>query len=142
MFFENPYREAIPGQWIKNWTGTVFHHGIVSGFWLNPATNKWSIMVTHTTMRHGRVENTTLDEFGYRTVEIVAQPASIAHQEMILATAQVNVGKPYAVLNMNCEHFASHCHTHKAESRQVKDIVVLLGLVGAAALVVKSMRTQ
>jgi hypothetical protein len=136
MFFENPYREAIPGQWIRCWNGLVYHHGIVTASSLDPATNTWSIMVTHTTLRDGGVVVTTLDEFCEgRPIEIVARPASVQHQQLILATALANVGKPYALVNRNCEHFTSHCYTHKAESRQIQTPAAALGLVGAAALV-------
>jgi Lecithin retinol acyltransferase len=142
MFFEAPYREAIPGQWIRSWNGVVYHHGIVAAPSLDPTTNTWSIMVTHTTLRHGRVVVTTLDEFCEgRPIDIVAQPASFQHQQVILATANANLGTHYALLNSNCEHFASHCYTHKAESRQLQGAAVVLGLVGAAALVMNSSRS-
>jgi Lecithin retinol acyltransferase len=140
MFFEAPYREAIPGQWIRSWNGVVWHHGIVVEPSLDPVTNTWSIMVAHTTLRHGRVVVTPLDGFGHR-IEIVAQPNSLRHQQLILATAYANIGKPYALLNSNCEHFASHCYKHKAESRQVQNAVVVLGLAGTAALVMNSSRS-
>ncbi len=142
MFFEYPCREVIPGQWIKSWNGVVHHHGIVTGSWLDPATNNWCIMVTHTTLRHGGVVVTTLDEFCEgRPIDIVAQPASVEHQQLILATANANIGKPYALLNCNCEHFASFCYTQEAESRQVQSAAVALGLVSAAALVMSSSRS-
>ena len=74
-------------------------------------------------------------------MKIVAQPASVQHQQVILATANANLGTQYALLNSNCEHFASHCYTHKVESRQLQSAAVVLGLVGAAALVMNSSRS-
>jgi hypothetical protein len=141
IFFDNPFRLVVLGQWIKTWNGIVYHHGIVTGFWLNPAINRWSVVVTHATQNQG-VGATTLEEFCQgRPVEIVAQPSSQEHQQMILATAKVNIGKAYHLVNANCEHFASYCYTHKSESRQLQGHIVALGLIASAALMFNTDRS-
>jgi hypothetical protein len=107
IYFERPLRQATPGQWIRSWNGMVWHHGIVTGVWLNPATNVWQIVVTHAIPNAGVVA-TTLEGFCEgRLIEIVAQPLSEEHQRLILKTAQANLGKSYTLFNQNCEHFAS-----------------------------------
>ena len=141
MYVENPLRQVILGHWVRTLHGFVWHHGIVTGFWLNPADNAWHIMVTHATPNSG-VFTTTLDEFCKGTpVEIVAQPLSAEHQRSILITAQANLGKPYALFNLNCEHFASFCYSLRAESRQLQSAVGLLSLVAATALIMNSARS-
>ena len=138
MFFINPYRQAILGQWVRSLNGLVWHHGVVTGFWLNPATNIWNILVTHTIPNQGVIV-TTLDSFCEgRPVEIVAEPLSSAHQQLIVQTAQSNVGKPYVLFSQNCEHFASFCYLQKAESRQLQGAFAVAGLVAVAALAMNS----
>ena len=131
IFFDQ-YHEAILGQWIRTWNGYVWHHGIVSGFWQNPATLKWDIMVTHNVLHWGVVV-TKLDSFcDNRPFEIVRSPQTVEHQRMILLTAQENVGKTYDLFNRNCEHFATFCYTHRAESKQLQNVVSTLAFVGVA----------
>jgi hypothetical protein len=140
ILFENPYRRAVLGQWIRTWNGIVFHHGIVSGFWLNPATNTWSVVVTHTIQHYGVVA-TSLEEFCQgRPIEILTEPSSPEHQKMVLATAEVNIGRPYNLFSANCEHFASHCYTHKSESPQLRGHVLALSLIASAALLFNTSR--
>ena len=74
VFFDFPCRQARLGQWIRTWNGFVWHHGIVSGCCVNPASNMWSVVVTHTIQHHG-VVSTSLEEFCQgRHIEIVEQP--------------------------------------------------------------------
>jgi hypothetical protein len=140
IYFDNlPYRQCIPGQWLRVWNGFVYHHGILSGFWLNPATNCWVILVTHSIPGYG-VVCTGLDYFSDgRFVEIVRQPSSPEHQASILATAAANVGKSWTVFQ-NCEHFSSHCYYHKPESIQLQQAGTVAGFVIAAGLLLSSAR--
>ena len=132
-FVDNCHQEAFPGQWIKTTNEGIQHHGVITAPYLNPATNTWTLLVAHTTPANG-VHVSTLGEFhGGRSITLVASPVSLEHQQLILATATVNLGQPYAVFNKNCEHFASHCFAHKAESLQVQNVLALL-LTGVAVV--------
>ena len=138
-FVANPYQEAFSGQWIKTTNEGVQHHGIITAPYLNPATNTWTLLVAHTTWADG-VHVSVLDDFrGGRPIALVASPMSPEHQQLILATVRVNMGQPYALFNKNCEHFASHCFTHKPESLQVQNafarVLAGVAVVGAVALI-------
>ena len=122
---------VVLGMWIRTENQGIQHHGIITGFWLDPRMNQWVILITHTTPEKG-VHVSTLDEFqSGRPIALVAQPQSEEHQQMILETARVNVGQPYVVFNKNCEHFCSHCYTHQAQSPQLQK-GVLAGVLVAA----------
>ncbi len=130
---------AVLGMWIKTANQGIQHHGIITGFWLDPRTNQWFVLVTLTTPERG-VHVSTLQEFADgRLLALVAQ--SPQHQQMILETVRLNTRQPYAVFNSNCEHFASHCYTHKASSLQLQQGVLLAGLVVAAFAVGSSRRS-
>jgi hypothetical protein len=121
--------QAVLGMWIKTANEGIQHHGLVTGFWLDPYRNQWVVLVTHTTPDKG-VHVSTLDEFSLgRALALVAQPGSVEHQKMILETARVNEGQPYLVFNKNCEHFCSHCYTHQAQSSQLQTDVLVGGLL-------------
>ena len=126
---------AVLGMWIRTANQGIQHHGIITGVWLDSRTNQWVLLVTHTTPERG-VHVSTLQEFANgRLLALVAEPKSPQHQQMILETARLNIGQPYAVFNSNCEHFASHCYTHQAQSLQLQQGVLLAGLVVAALAV-------
>ena len=123
---------AVLGMWIRTANQGIQHHGIITGVWLDSRTNQWAVLVTHTTPERG-VHVSTLQEFACgRLLALVAEPKSTQHQQIILETARVNIGQPYAVFNSNCEHFASHCYTHQAQSVQLQHGVLMAGLVVAA----------
>lgn len=131
---------AALGMWIRRANQGIQHHGIITDFWLNPWTNQWVVLVMHTTPERG-VHVSTLEEFADgRPLELVAVPQSVEHQQMILETALLNEDQPYMLFNKNCQHFASHCYTHKAESPQLQQGVLLAGLVVAAFALGSSMR--
>jgi len=48
-----------------------------------------------------------------------------AEREALVKKALRSVGKPYDLINYNCQHFASELLTGKAESWQLKDALVL-----------------
>jgi hypothetical protein len=140
MFLDNPYRLLIPGQWIRSHNGTVWHHGIVTGFARDFATNTPVALVAHNRPIIG-VAETSLQEFATNHIEIYRQPVSDEHAQAVVAFARANLNKPYALFNQNCEHFASFCFTlGKAESEQVQAVVAVVAVAGVAALMMRSTR--
>ena len=53
-------------------------------------------------------------------------------RKRLVEKALQSVGKPYNLINFNCEHFATELRTGRAKSRQVETAV--LGLFGALIL--------
>lgn len=142
MFLENPYRLLMPGQWIRSHNGLVWHHGIITGFGWDFATNTPTTMVTHNRPIYG-VTETTLEQFSTRYIEIYREPTSAQHGQWTVRIAKANWGRPYAVFNQNCEHFASFCYTGSiAESKQVRAFLMAsLGVGLTTALVMNSARS-
>ena len=134
------YTRAQIGQRIKFWTGTVDHHGIVTGFTYDPATNTPHALITHTAPGLGVSETSQYEFCGYGLFEIVDEPKSLDHLRMILATAKKNIGMPYSLFQGNCEQFASYCYTHRAESPQLQSAVAATLLVSAAVLICHASR--
>jgi hypothetical protein len=83
-----------------------------------------------------------LQEFSQNHIEIFHEPNSPEHGQQVATIARANHGKPYAVFNQNCEHFASFCYSEgKAESQQVQAFMAALGVVGLTAWVMGSARS-
>jgi hypothetical protein len=140
VFFYEDFQQAIPGQWIRCRSGLVWHHGIVIGIERDYRTNICLLMVAHAIPLAGVVV-TTFQEFSHgQAIEIVAEPWSIEHQQIILSTALSLRDLAYALFNQNCEHFASYCFNRKAESRQVQSTVLVAGLAAVAALMITGSR--
>ena len=132
---------AILGMWIKTVNEGIQHHGVITGIWQDPATLQWTLLITHTTLNEG-VHIGTLQEFsGSRPIALVSQPITLEHQQMILATAYVNLGQSYAVFGKNCEHFVSHCYSHHAQSHQLQQGVLAVAILASLCVaVVKTSR--
>jgi hypothetical protein len=69
--------KAVLGMWISTANQGIQHHGIFTGVWLDPRTNQWVVLVTHTTPERG-VHVSTLQEFANgRLLALVAEPQSL-----------------------------------------------------------------
>lgn len=142
MFLENPYRLLIPGQWVRSRNALVWHHGIITGFGWDFATHTPITLVTHNRPLIG-VAETPLQKFSQNYIEIFRQPKSDEHGPRVATIASANWGKPYAVFNQNCEHFASFCYYEgQGESQQVQAFMAALGVVGVTAWAMSSARSS
>jgi len=84
------------------------------------------------------VQLTSLQAFsGGRPIRVTSRVAgSWFEQEQVVQRALSLVGKPYNLLNFNCEHAAYYAQTGEAKSPQLGFALVfcLLGIVGMLAL--------
>ena len=118
----------------------MWHHGIITGFGWDPSTNTEVAFVTHNRKIYG-VTETPLNQFSTRFIEIYHQPISSEHGLQTERIARANLGKPYALFNQNCEHFASFCYIgSNAESEQVQAFLVAAVGVSLAAWAASSVR--
>jgi lecithin:retinol acyltransferase len=94
------------------------------------------IIVAHND-KHRGVEIVTLESFSAgRRVEVDSRVigGSKVQAEMV-RRARSLVGRPYDLLDFNCEHYASYVQTGKAASPQLQAVGILaLVLVGVALL--------
>jgi len=123
-----------PGYWVKvvSRTYRVWHHGIV---WrVHLIGNVYYVEIVHNVKNHG-VTVTTLEEFSQgNPIYIHRRPVSPQHTQLILATAELNIDKPYWVLVQNCEHFCSFCYTQKKKSEAVEAVFRTGAFLGAVSL--------
>lgn len=126
--FGNRMNRYMPGSKVRVWDG-VFHYGIVD--WpMRDGTE----MALHSRKGYG-VERTTLDGFAQgRSIEVGSVPQSLDEQASILRRARRVIGKPYSLIDANCEHFANWAISGQAFSWQIA-VGVLACLVFAAAYV-------
>lgn len=129
-------RLIFPGCWIKVWTplfGGIWHHGIVSSI-SKRADGTWLVMVIHNTKGAG-VSTTPLQDFADgRQVILHRQPRSDEHTGWILASAAVNIGKPYDWFSQNCEHFCSFCYTWRPKSETLEGLGTVAAIFSAVMI--------
>ncbi|TAJ07883.1 MAG: hypothetical protein EPO61_12200 [Nitrospirae bacterium] len=118
----------VPGSKVRVWDG-VFHYGIID--WpMQDGTE----MVLHSRKGCG-VERTILNGFAQgKPIEVGSVPQSLDEQASILRRARRVIGKPYSLIDANCEHFANWAISGQAFSWQIA-VGVLVCLVCAVAYV-------
>lgn len=124
------------GDWIKGMVrawGGIWHHGIVRDVVHTDAG--WYVEVIHN-VKDGGVIISSIEEFSPGTIFLVRRPSSPIHLEVILQTANANLGKSYSASFQNCEHFCWFCYTWHAKSETASSAMVLtaLGVVLVAAM--------
>ena len=120
------YRGAIirtPGP-----AGTI-HEGIVYG-----ADRSGTDFMIENSKVCGQVVISTLQEFcGGGSWEIV-QPAPAGLEDQIISRALNLRGRPYDVIDYNCQHFVSEVYTGSPSSWQLPQFGLLVGLIALAIL--------
>src|SRR5260370_558030 len=132
MMPEPAQRLILPGQWVRVWVqtlGGLWHHGIVQWVYRNGDT---CIEIVHNVKNTG-VMVSSLEEFSNGgLVFLERRPISPAPAEVIVRTAEENIGKEYSAFSQNCEHFCAFCYTWEAKSETVQAWVSLAALAGLA----------
>jgi len=128
-------QQIQPGDWVRVYSSRYgfWHHGIVRRLIRVPAGV--AVEIIHNT-KGGGVTVTDWYEFADGNAVLHnRRPSSPAHANQVVARAEANIGKPYALFAQNCEHFASFAFTGKAESETVTGLGWLAaGLVAVVAL--------
>jgi hypothetical protein len=88
--------------------------------------------------KNGGVQLIHLETFaGGRPIEIVPPKVTSWHErEEIVSRALSSLGKPYRLLDFNCEHFANYAHIGRSFSPVVTGLLgmaVVVGVVWAAS---------
>lgn len=128
-----------PGDWVRVYSSRfgVWHHGIVCSLVVVPGGI--GVEIVHNT-KGGGVDVADWYEFADGSpVFLHRRPESIEQRAEIMARANSNIGKPYALFAQNCEHFASFAFTGQAESVTLKAVGwVAAGVVAVAVLASES----
>jgi hypothetical protein len=126
----------LPGHWVKVWTprwGGIWHHGIVHRV-INSGDGSFYIEIIHNVKNRGVIVS-SLEEFSRGGLAFfVRRPTSPEHGQIILATADANLEKPYSAFSQNCEHFCWFCYTWEPKSETVQAFAALTA-AGVLALV-------
>jgi hypothetical protein len=126
--------QLIPGTVLQVWSRQflVFHKGIVD--WPDPISCQPRVIHSN----KGRfVESTSLEEFANgETATIIWIPQTLQQQVLVLQRMHSIEGKPYHLLNANCEHVVNWALTGNAHSEQLTGYALLavlaLGVYGIA----------
>lgn len=124
-----------PGDWVRVYSSRfgVWHHGIVRRLVLVPGGI--AVEIVHNTKGGGVAVADWYDFADGNTVFLHRRPESPEHAAQVVARAEVNIGKPYALLAQNCEHFAAFAFTGQAESESIKAVGwMAVGVVTVAVL--------
>ena len=128
-------REIQAGDWVRVYSSRfgIWHHGIVRR--LIFVYGGIAVEIIHNT-KGGNVAVVDWHEFAAgNLVMLHRRPESAVHAACVVARAEANIGKPYALFAQNCEHFASFAFTGQAESETVKAAGwVVVGVLAFAAL--------
>lgn len=123
------------GDWVRVMSSRygVWHHGIVRRLALVPGGI--AVEIIHNT-KGGGVAATDWHEFtDGNPVVLHRSPESSTHAAYIIARAEANLGKPYALFAQNCEHCASFAFTGEAESESIKTVgLMAVGLIAVAVV--------
>jgi hypothetical protein len=123
------------GDWVRVYASRfgVWHHGIVRRLVLVPGGV--AVEIVHNT-KGGGIAVADWYQFGDgNPIFLHRRPDSAEHGAYVVARAEANIGKTYALFAQNCEHFASFAFTGQAESESVKAVGwMAAGLIAVAVL--------
>jgi lecithin:retinol acyltransferase len=121
----------LPGDWVRVLSSRgVWHHGIVRR--LIP---RWDGGVEVQIANNVKLAGVSLSQwyvFADGREIILHRRAPASEVPAILHRVDESMGKGYHLLTQNCEHFASHAFTGKAESRAVQGV----GVVAAVLVII------
>jgi hypothetical protein len=123
------------GDWVRVYSSQfgVWHHGIVRR--LVSVLGGVAVEIIHNTKGGGVALADWYDFAGGNPILLHRSPESSAHAAQVVARAEANLGKPYALFAQNCEHFASFAFLGTAESESVKAVGwMAVGLVAIAMI--------
>ena len=122
-----------PGDWIRVYSTQygVWHHGIVRRLVL--VSGGIAVEVIHNTKGGGVAVADWYEFAGSNPVLLHRSPDSPTHATQVVARAEANVGKPYALFAQNCEHFSSFAFSGVAESESLQAVGVMIASVFAVA---------
>lgn len=126
------------GDWVRVFSSRfgVWHHGIVRCLLLVPGGV--SVEIINST-KGGGVAIVDWHQFADgNPIFLHSRPESTAHAAYVVARAEANVGKPYALFAQNCEHFVSFAFTGRAESETVN----LVGRLAVGVMAVALLNTD
>lgn len=123
------------GDWVRVYSSQlgVWHHGIVGRLVLVPGGVR--VEIIHNMKGHGVAVVDWHDFADGGRVVLHRRPESPAHAAYVVATAEENIRKPYALFAQNCEHFASFAFTGTAQSETVRVLAWIVGVAAAAILI-------
>ena len=127
--------EIQAGDWVRVYSPRfgVWHHGIVRRLLLVPGGI--AVEIVHNTKGGGVAVSDWFDFGDGNPILLHRRPESAAHASFVVARAEVNIGKPYALFAQNCEHFASFAFTGQAESKSLKAVGwMAIGVLAVATL--------
>jgi hypothetical protein len=126
--------QLIPGTVLQVWSRQflVFHKGIVD--WADPISGHPRVIHS---IKGRFVETTSFAEFANgELVTILSVPQTRQQQVQVLQRMHSIEGKPYHLLNANCEHVVNWALTGDAHSEQLTACALLavlaLGVYGIA----------
>ncbi|HYB60674.1 MAG TPA: lecithin retinol acyltransferase family protein [Methylomirabilota bacterium] len=130
------YGNWIPGAVVRVYSKrrAVWHFGIAGS--LSVA----GPMVMHASKDRGQFAVTTNDEFSKgQPIQYTWVPANLEQQQIVLNRAESQIGKPYRLLDMDCEDYVNWIVTGVARSPQREQFVAAAFLlavvcVGVAAI--------
>jgi hypothetical protein len=133
-------QQIQPGDWVRVFSSRfgVWHHGIVRRLFFVPGGI--AVEIIHNT-KGGGVGAVDWYRFADgNPVLLHRRPQSPAHATDVVARAEANIGKPYALFAQNCEHFASFAFTGLAESTTVSGLAWLAAGVVTVAILTSDSR--
>jgi hypothetical protein len=134
MFLAPTYQTSVPilaGDWVRVLSPRrVWHHGIVRR--LIP---RWDGGVEVQIANNVKLAGVSISDwyvFADGREIILHRRAPATEVPAILRRTDESMGKGYHLLTQNCEHFASHAFTGKAESKAVQGV----GVVAAVLVII------
>jgi Lecithin retinol acyltransferase len=127
--------QLIPGTVLQVWSRQflVYHKGIVD--WYDPISGQPRVIHS---IKGSFVESTSLAEFANgEPVAILSVPQTRHQQVLVLQRMHSIEGKPYHLLNANCEHVVNWALTGNAHSEQLTVCALLAVLALGAYGIVK-----
>ncbi len=131
------YENWVPGGVLKVYSKrhNVWHFGIASSV---------NGMVMHASKDIGRFSETTYEEFAQgQGTEYTWRPENFQKQQEVLRRAQSLLGRPFQLLNANCEDYVNWIVTGVARSPQREFaalVLIFLAALGGLGLALSARR--
>lgn len=117
------YRELPVGTAIAVWIGIFRHEGIVSGFDINGDQ-----LVISNSHRHGKVIEESLSAFARGNSIFRLNLDSEFSGEQVVIRARSQLGAPWDLFRLNCQHFVRWAYGLKPESPQLQLAIAAISI--------------
>ena len=117
------YGNWIPGGVVRTWSQkrSVWHFGIAGSLGVHGP------VVLHASKDRGEFAATPASEFAEgQTLSYTWLPKNFEEQQLVLNRAESQIGKPFRLLNSNCEDYVNWIVTGTARSPQREKVVAAL----------------